>query len=206
MAKMRFAMTLTRVLFGILMLAGCATPYSQGIAASRQGRYAEASVLYEQVLAHDPERLDALVQLGIARYKLGDLDGSIDALERARPRAPGDPAVRLFLGIAYLRKNDLSRADEHLTAFVDLKPDRRLATQAERAIKLIRSEPLSEQARVFAAASLETEAELAQEVIDAWRTLQNERWYYAYPYPWYPYPAAYRMAPCPWRAGWLGCY
>lgn len=187
----------------ILTLGGCATTYSQGVTAARQGRYAEAAVLYEQALAKDPDRLDALIQLGIARYKLGDLDGALDVLERARPRAPGDPAVRLFLGIAYLRKNDLTRADEHLSAFIDLKPDRRLAAQAERTITLIRSESLSEQARTFAAASLETEAELAQEAIDAWRALQNERWYYGYPYPWYPYPTAY---PCVWRAGWLRCF
>jgi tetratricopeptide (TPR) repeat protein len=190
----------------LLTLAGCATPYTQGVMAARQGRYAEASVLYEQALAKDPDRLDALVQLGLARYKLGDLDGAVDALERARPRAPGDMAVRLFLGIAYLRKNELGRADEHLTAFVDLKPDRRLAAQAERTITLIRMEPLSEQWRTFAAASLETEAELAQEAIDAWRALQNERWYYGYPYPWYPYPAAYPAPLCVWRAGWLRCY
>ena len=196
-------LALVGVSFAFLTLAGCATPYSQGVMAARQGRYAEASVLYEQALARDPDRLDALVQLGIVRYKLGDLDGAIDVLERARTRAPGETSVQLFLGLAYLRKNELGRADERLTAFVDLRPDRRLAAQAERTVKLMRSEPLSEQARTFAAASLETEAELAQEVNEAWRALENERWYYWYPYP---YSAPYPAPLCAWRAGWFRCF
>ena len=37
---------------------------------------------------------------------LGALDEAIDVLERARERAPGEMAVRLFLGLAYLRKNE----------------------------------------------------------------------------------------------------
>jgi len=54
--------------------------------AARQGRYGEASVLFEQ--------------------PLGALDEAIDVLERARERVPGEMAVRLFLGFAYLRKNE----------------------------------------------------------------------------------------------------
>jgi len=89
----------------VLTLAGCATPYRQGLVAARQGRYAEASVLYEEALARNPDRLDAIVQLGIVRYKLGALERAIELLERARTRAPAEPSVRLYLALAYLRKN-----------------------------------------------------------------------------------------------------
>ena len=189
-------------LLGALPLAGCATtPYRQGTAAARQGRYAEASALFEQTLAREPDRLDALVQLGITRYKLGALDEAIDALERARARAPSDMAVRLFLGLAYLRKNDVGRADENLSAFVDLKPDRRLASQADRTLRLMRSDTLSEDMREFAAASLESESELAQEASEARRALENERLY-----RWYPYPAAYPGPLCVWRTSGLRCF
>jgi len=58
----------------------------RGRHAARQGRYGEASVLFEQ--------------------PLGALDEAIDVLERARERVPGEMAVRLFLGFAYLRKNE----------------------------------------------------------------------------------------------------
>lgn len=187
----------------MVALAGCATPYSQALVAARQGRYVDASVLYEEALARDPDRLDAIVQLGIVRYKLGALDGAIELLERARPRAPAEPTVRLFLALAYLRKNNLASADEHLTTFVALNPDRRVSALAERTLAMIRSEPLSEQTRAFAAASLENALELAQEV-DAWRAFESDRWYFwgPYPYPPAPYPGCWYG----WRGGWLRCY
>jgi tetratricopeptide (TPR) repeat protein len=189
----------------VATLAGCATPYSQGLVAAGQGRYAEASVLYEEALARNPDRLDAIVQLGIVRYKLGALDGAIELLERARTRAPAEPSVRLFLALAYLRKNELPSAAEQLTTFVGLKPDRRLAAQAERTIAMIRSGPLPEETRAFAAASLENAADLTDEV-EAWRALQSERWYFWGPYP-YPYPPApYPGCWYAWRSGWLRCY
>jgi hypothetical protein len=153
----------------------------------------------------NPDRLDAIVQLGIVRYKLGSLDGAIELLERGRMRAPAEPSVRLFLALAYLRKNELPAADEQLTTFVGLKPDRRLAAQAERTIALIRSGPLPEEARAFAAASLEIAADLVDEV-EAWRAMESERWYFWGPYP-YPYPpAAYPGCWCAWRGGWFRCY
>jgi len=189
----------------VVTLAGCATPYSQGLVATRQGRYAEASVLYEEALARNPGRLDAIVQLGIVRYKLGALDGAIELLDRARTRAPAEPSVRLYLALAYLRKNELPAADEQLTTFVGLQPDRRVAAQAERTIAMIRSGPLPEETRAFAAASLENAADLADEV-DAWRALESERWYFWGPYP-YPYPPApYPGCGYAWRGGWLRCY
>jgi len=188
----------------VAMLAGCATPFNQGLTAARQGRYAEASVLYEEALARNPDRLDAIVQLGIVRYKLGNFEGAIDLLERARTRAPAEPSVRLFLALAYLRKNDLSAADEHLTTLVGLKPDRRLAAQAERTIAMIRSGPIPEETRAFAAASLESVADLADEV-EAWRALESDRWYFWDPYP-YPYPPAAYPRCYGWRGGWLRCY
>jgi tetratricopeptide (TPR) repeat protein len=190
------------IVLGLLPLAGCATAYTEGLAAARHGRYAEAATLYERALADDPDRVDAQVQLGIVRYKLGAIDGAIDTLSTVLERAPGETAARLYLGLAYLRKNDVRAAEAHLGAFVDSRPGRRLAAQAERTLKLIRTQPLSDELREFAAASLESEAELAQEVREAWRALEYERT------RWYPYPAAYPYfgGPCFWRGGWMQCF
>ena len=59
--------------------------------AARQGRYAEASAYYEKTLARDPDRLDALVQLGIPGPVR--LEGWFAALLLA-PRAPAGPVAR----------------------------------------------------------------------------------------------------------------
>jgi tetratricopeptide (TPR) repeat protein len=190
------------ILLGLLPLTGCATAYSEGRAAARDGRYAEAATLYERALADDPDRVDAQVQLGIVRYKLGAIDQAIDILNAALERAPGETIARLYLGLAYLRKNDMHGAEGHLGAFLDSRSDRRLAAQVERTLKLIRTQPLSVDLREFAAASLESEAELAQEIREVRRALEYERT------RWYSYPAAYPYfgAPCIWRGGWMQCF
>ena len=186
-----------------LALAGCATTsYTAGAVAAREGRYAEAVSHYQEALAGDPDRLDALVGLGIARYKLGALDEAIEVLERAVARAPGEATARLYLGLSHFRKGDLDRAEEHLTAFAGLQPERRLAAQAQRTLKLIRTKPLPEETRAFAAASLEDEAELVQEASEAWRALEYERynrWYYPY------YPGSFYGPGCYWRSSRLRC-
>ena len=187
-----------------LALAGCATtPYAAGDAAARQGRYAEAVSHYQKALVGDPDRIDALVGLGIARYKLGALAEAIDALERAVAHAPEEARARFYLGLSYLRNGDLDRADAHLTAFVNLKPERRLAAQVDRTLNLIRAKPLPEETRVFAAASLENEAELVQEASEAWRALEYERynrWYYPY------YPGSFYGPGCYWIGSRLRCF
>ena len=156
-----------------------------------------------KALARDPDRLDAIVQLGIVRYKLGALDGAIELLERARPRAPAEPTVRLFLALAYLRKNKLALADEqpHDVRRPQARSEGRGAGRAHD-----RHDPRGAAlgaTRAFAAASLENAAELAAEV-DAWRALESERWYFWGPYP-YP-PAPFPGCGYVWRGGWLRCY
>ncbi|MGH7313842.1 MAG: tetratricopeptide repeat protein, partial [Candidatus Rokuibacteriota bacterium] len=112
-------------------------------AAYRQGRYDEAAARFQAVLAEDPNRLDALIGLGLAQYQLGAWDDAIDVLSRATALAPGHPAGRLFLGLAYLRRGDEGRADEHLTAYRDLRTDPRTASLVDRALQVLRGAPLT---------------------------------------------------------------
>ncbi len=193
---MRTRLPLLLWLLGLPVLAGCATAFGQGMAAAREGRYTDASTYFERALAEDPDRFDALVALATARYKLEAFDEAIEALERARARAPRDADVRLYLGLSHLRKGEVSAADEHLGAFVELTPDRRIAAQARRALRLLRGDPLDEETRAFMAASLDDEAELTREVTEARRALSAAE---AWPRPW--------LGPvCVVRSGRLRCY
>lgn len=181
---MRTVSTALALLLGLSVLAGCATTFGKGLAAAREGRYADASHAFERVLAEDPDRFDALVSLGIARYKLGAFDDAITALERARARAPHDATVRLYLGLCHLQKGEIGPADEHLTAFAGLAADRRIAAQALRALRLLRGDLLDAETRVFVAASLDDQAELLREVKEARRALDAadaRAWTYATP-------------------------
>ncbi len=151
----------------LVIVAGCATPSGQAWRALRQGRYDEAARLYEEVLAGEPDRLEALVGLGVSRYKLGAFAEAAEVLERVGARAPTNADARLYLGLSYLEKGEDDLADEHLTALRELGPGPRLAAQIDRALQLIRSEFLSDALRAFIAASLEDEAEWAREVQEA---------------------------------------
>jgi tetratricopeptide (TPR) repeat protein len=153
----------------------------QGQRALRQGRYADAADHFDQALAENPSRTDALVGLGIARYKLGALDEAVDTLGRAVAQSPDDAPARLYLALGYLQKRDAFLAEEQLTTLRSLRFDPRLAAQIDRALEVIRSEPLTDPIRTFVAASLETEADLIQELGEA--RLEARR--YAYP-PHYP--------------------
>ncbi len=160
---------------------GCATAYMHGQTALRQGRYDEAASYFDQVLAEDPGRPDALAGLGIARYKLGAFDEAAATLERVVAQTPTDALARLYLALNYLQKRDAFLAEGQLMALRGLRLDPRLAAQIDRALDVIRSEPLTDPIRTFVSASLETEADLIRELREA--RVEAQRYGYRSSYP-----------------------
>jgi Flp pilus assembly protein TadD len=154
-------------LLSLLLLSGCATGFSQGQAALRQGRFDEAVTYFEQVLAENPSQTDALVGLGVARYKQGEFDQAAETLERVVAQSPDDSQARLYLALDYIQKQDAFRAEDQLSALQGLKLDARLAAQVARALDVLQSEPLTPPIRAFLATSLETQSQLIQELRQA---------------------------------------
>jgi Flp pilus assembly protein TadD len=183
----------------LVMLAlgavGCATAMGDGRAALREGNYSEAATRFEQALADNPDRTDALVGLGIAKYKAGDLDGATGPLSRVVAREARSATARLYLGLVHLRKGEIGAVDEHLKTYIAERPGTRVAAQADRVLRVLRgSDPVSEEMRTFMAASLEDEAEMEREVAEARRYARDAEWrardpfwydrYYHRPYIW----------------------
>jgi tetratricopeptide (TPR) repeat protein len=75
-------------LLALAMSSGCTTAYGQGRTALRQGRYAEAASSFEKALKEHPDRMDALVGLGIARYEQRAFDDAVAHLGRAVAQDP----------------------------------------------------------------------------------------------------------------------
>jgi tetratricopeptide (TPR) repeat protein len=165
---------LIRIALATLLLGGCASTHVQGTSAYRTGRYAEAADHFSAVLASEPDRLDARVGLGLARYKLGDWNEAIDHLGAAVVRAPRHATARLFLGLAHIRRGDDGPADEHLSAFRDLRPDPGVTSLVDRALRLLRGDPLTGELREYVAVSLEGAAEWQRELRETRQALRDE--------------------------------
>lgn len=202
----------TRLILAVIALAaGCATPYGEGQSALQKGRFAEAQGYFSQALAEDPGRTDALVGLGIAQYKQGEIDQATDTLQKALQVRPNEPSVRLYLGLAYLRNQDTLQAEQQLTALRSLNIDPRVAQQIDRALDVIKQGPLSDPVRNYLVGSLETQVQLSRDAQEALLQAQRAQAYYFSYYPYgypfvYPYFAA-PYAPCVLvrRAGGLFC-
>jgi len=150
-----------------VMTSGCVTAYGEGQRALSQGRYSQAAAYFNQALAEEPGRSDAILGLGMAQYKQGELTDAADTLARAVAERPEDPVSRLYLALAYVQQGEAGRAEAELTTLRDLKIDPRLGRQVGLALDLVRNEPLSAPIRAFVAGSLETEAELSREAQEA---------------------------------------
>jgi tetratricopeptide (TPR) repeat protein len=181
--RRRQTSTKRRLAFALIMVSvagsGCATAYTEGRTALTLGRYEEAATDFQRALTEQPERIDALLGLGVARYKLGAFDESVEALSQAVAKAPKSQTAQLYLGLNHLQKDDLGPAEEHLKAVLALRPEARMTEQIERALTLMRGDPLSADIRAFIATSLEHEEQWA-------RDLQDARWAAA-AYPPYRY-------------------
>jgi tetratricopeptide (TPR) repeat protein len=124
---------------------------------------------FELAIGADPDRADALLGLGIARYGLGQFAQAATALDEAVRHAPGSHSARLYLGLALLRAGHPERAAAELAALRDRGPHPRLAGQLARADALLRT-PLTEPMLEFIAVGLEHEMQWQREVIEAQRT------------------------------------
>lgn len=78
---------------------------------------ARASTLADRLSASDNSAF--LDTVGWVRYKQGQYDGAVYALEKALAKSPKEPLLRYHLGMAYFQKGDRQRASEHLQHAID---------------------------------------------------------------------------------------
>ncbi len=157
----------------VLLAAGCATTTAAGRTALREGRPAEAAVQFERALTEDPGRLDALIGLGISRYRLGAYDEAITVLSDAVTRAPNHAAARLYLALSYLRKHDDARAQEQLTALRALPLEPRFLAQVDQTLELMRTGPVNDAVRTYILASVDYVWESSRELAETRLALRH---------------------------------
>ncbi len=76
-----------------VVLAACASPsaFERGLAHLGAGRDAEAKQAFDEAVRRTPTSPEAYTNRGIARARLGDLDGAIQDYTRALALAPTTP-------------------------------------------------------------------------------------------------------------------
>ncbi|MEQ1862085.1 MAG: tetratricopeptide repeat protein [Chthoniobacteraceae bacterium] len=78
------------------------------------GRLAEAEAIYRQILAQQPQHVDALHLLGLLAHQVGNGEVAVGLIRQAIAIAPRSPAFHSNLGLAL---GKLGRADEAIAAF-----------------------------------------------------------------------------------------
>lgn len=179
----------------VLVSSGCVSAYRSGQIAMRDGRYVEAASRFTEVLAEDPDRVDALFGLGLAHYRAGLYRAAVGPLGRAVLTEPDRADARIYLALTYLALEDQGAAERQLKALLELGAHPRVLAQARRALGLLQSGVLPPEVREFIRYSLEDELAWRDEVLEArlaphmyfgpaWFVGDSTGWN---PLGWYPY-------------------
>jgi tetratricopeptide (TPR) repeat protein len=97
--------------------------FALGNTAGALGMRGPAEQFFRQVLAIDPARLEATVNLANLLRENGQFDAAIALLEPALARSPQSPELNLTLGSAWRESGDNSRAEPYYLAALDVRPD-----------------------------------------------------------------------------------
>ncbi len=94
-----------------------------------QNQFAEAAVLYGELVAAIPGNPGLLLNQGMALHMSGNDAKAIGPLEAALKIEPKIPPALLFLGASYLRTNQPAKAISPLERFIQLDPENPEARQ-----------------------------------------------------------------------------
>ncbi|MBN2411255.1 tetratricopeptide repeat protein [candidate division KSB1 bacterium] len=120
MLKMRIKILL---LAGLMSFTGCAsTYYSRGHKAIDDERYADAVRELKQAVADEPTNIDAIRDLGIAIYNMGNLNLSFRLLNVAKMRRPDDPVIAYYIGRIYEDNGQYDKAIDMYKIYINLSP------------------------------------------------------------------------------------
>jgi Flp pilus assembly protein TadD len=88
----------------------------------QQGNYRAAEKQYQQILAEDPNNLDALSNLGVVCVRSGNLQAAESVLEKAVAIAPDNDFLLTTLGVVQYRQSKFDEAIVQLTKAIAINP------------------------------------------------------------------------------------
>ena len=103
--------------------ANLAQTFAAALQHHRQRRMPEAEDLYRQVLAVDPNHVDALHMLGVLAYQAGRADAAVDLIGRALAFNGANPSFHNNMGEALRYLGRLDEAVAHFSKATEIDPD-----------------------------------------------------------------------------------
>jgi tetratricopeptide (TPR) repeat protein/SAM-dependent methyltransferase len=103
--------------------AEAASLFAGAVRLHQAGRLREAEPQYRQVLAADPEHVDALHLLGVLAHQAGRPDGAIELIGKALALNGRVPEFHYNIGLAYGALGRFTEAATHNARAVALRPD-----------------------------------------------------------------------------------
>ncbi|MGA2441898.1 MAG: tetratricopeptide repeat-containing glycosyltransferase family protein [Tepidisphaeraceae bacterium] len=94
-----------------------------GLSHHQAGRLAEAEAIYRQILAQNPDHIEAMNLLGTLAAQAGRLDAGLELMRRAVRLQPDSAQGYYNIGIALQRKGQLDEAIASYRQAIRLKPD-----------------------------------------------------------------------------------
>jgi tetratricopeptide (TPR) repeat protein len=111
MKKATYAIVLCAIATICLLFSGCATMDLVKVELKMAtGEYQEAITILQEYLKNKPDSVWGRTQLGKAYLHTEDLDLAIDSLEKVQQIKPKEPRSTLFLGLAYIGKEQYEKA------------------------------------------------------------------------------------------------
>jgi predicted O-linked N-acetylglucosamine transferase (SPINDLY family) len=96
---------------------------AKAVALHQAGHTAEASKIYEQIIAQAPRQFDATHLLGVIALQDGRFEEAQSLITSALKINPSDPSAISNLGTVYLRRGDLDAAYDQFKRAVKLQPE-----------------------------------------------------------------------------------
>ncbi|MFQ5709360.1 MAG: tetratricopeptide repeat protein, partial [bacterium] len=95
---------------------------SRGSTLMVQGRFREAEIVFEQVVAADSDNVFAYLNLGSVRARLGETAKAIRALERAVQLDPSQSVAQMLLGQLFAKQGKTKLAEQRYRAALRANP------------------------------------------------------------------------------------
>jgi Flp pilus assembly protein TadD len=84
-------------------------------------------MIYEQMIAANPQNVNALVNFGVMSAKAGDMAGARDSLEKAYLIDPRNVNVHNGLGMVYFASGQKDKARDEFTQTLTVDPNNEYA-------------------------------------------------------------------------------